>query len=385
MNPKGKNSSPPLTKQNSVRLDTDSIRELFDELDQASALAAHDPRRTHVRWSFQITACTLKIYHPGCSPVTTTVACRNLSSTGMSIIHSSFLHSKTRVVATLPLLSGQTMDVEGTIVRCSHVRGICHELGIVFKVPIDARAFINLDPFEEGFILEKVDPSSLMGTILYIDDSSLGQSLVRHFLRETAIRVRTATDFEEARRIFDEGVDLILCDYLVKGLNGADFIALLREQGANTPAIFITSDNCESTRAKFVHAQASAILAKPVSQTLMLRALAEFLLADKDLGVTMSTLPTSHPGTAMLDRFVAEIRGRASELEQALSSKNATSVRTIVLQIAGIAPTMGFPRLAQLAQEAERAINATMSVEESMPQVSRLMRLCREIRTKRAA
>lgn len=371
--------------QNSVHMDVERVRELFEEMDRKGTLSPHVLRRAHVRWPLHLPAIPLRIFHASGSPVTITVASRNVSARGMSILHSSFLHVRTRVIATLPLLSGMTADLEGTVAHFSHVQGICHEMGIAFKSPVDIRTIVSLDPFEGGFVLEKVDPETLMGTILYIDDSPLGQALIRHFIRDTSLRLRVAEDFAEARKIIEEGVDLILCDYVVKGQNGAEFITSLREKDVTTPAIFITADNGETARAKFARAQAGAILTKPVYQDLLLRALAEFLLTGKGLGVTISALPENHPGTAMLDRFVSELQARVSELKKAIDDDKPDDARSVVLQIAGIAPTMGFPKLAQLAQDADRALVSTMSVGESMSKLSHLMRLCREIRTKRAA
>jgi len=382
--PEAKKRQPP-KPHNSVHLDAEHIRELFDELDRRGSASPNSSRRTHVRWPVHIPVVEVCVHHAGGLPTRIWVACRNISSSGMSILHSSFLHKGTRVVASVPGLSGLVMTIEGTIVNCAHVKGICHELGIQFKAPIDIKSVVRLDPFEGGFILEKVDPETLIGSILYLDDSPLGQSLIKHFLRETSLRLRIASTLDEARKIIEEGVDLIISDYHVAGSNGAEFIASLRKVGVSTPTIFITSDNSDAARDKFAQAQAGAILTKPCSQDLLLRALAEFLLTGKGVGVTLSTLPQSHPGFAMLDRFVDEIRAKITDLERTITAQDYAAARTVVLQIAGIAPTMGFPRLAELAQAADRSLIATMSVEESMSQLSHLMRLCREIRAKPAA
>lgn len=366
-------------------MDANALRELYEEMDRRAAIHDQTARRTYVRWPFLVPSLPLKVFSSGSAPVSITVAAHNISSTGLSIVHSAFLHPRTKVIATIPLLSGQTIDIEGVVTHSSHIQGICHQAGIKFKNFVDIRTIVSLDPFEGGFVLEKVDPETLMGSILYVDNSALGQSLVRHFLRETALRLRIAENFDQAKPIIEEGVDLIICDYRVNGQNAAEFIASLRREGLLTPVIFITSDNSEVARSQFASAQAGAILTKPVSQTLLLRSLAEYLLTGKGTGVTVSSLPSDHPGTAMLDRFIDELLARTDELNRAVAVGSAEGARTAVLQIAGIAPTMGFPTLAQFAQEADRALSATMSVEESMPQLSRLVRLCREIRAKRAA
>lgn len=270
MPPKKPQPSQPV--RNSIRMDSDHLDELFNEIEASAHGSGHDPRRSHVRWQFRKTALPMQVFHAGSSATTIQVACRNMSSVGMSVFHSSFLHSGTRVVVSLTDIVGNTVKVEGTIVRCSHVRGICHELGVKFKHPIEARNFVKLDPFAEGFNLEKVNPQSVEGTVLYVDGSEMGQSLLKHFLRETRTRLRIAANVEEAARISAEGVDIILCDCAENGQAVADFVAGLRKKGSNTPAVFLTTEVDAASTAKYKVAQASAIIAKPLTQDVLLRA-----------------------------------------------------------------------------------------------------------------
>lgn len=87
----------------------------------------------------------------------------------------------------------------------------------------------------------------------------------------------------------------------------------------------------------------------------------------------------------MLARFIQEVNNRADELDVAVRDRQHDVARIIALQIAGVAPTMGFPKLAQLAQNAEQSLRATMSVDESLAPIAMLMRLCRDVRLKKAA
>ncbi len=365
--------------QNSVRMDAPRLREYLDELDRKGNSQQHDPRRSHVRWPFRHQAVPIKVLHPGGGHVTINVACRNISTGGMSFLHSAFMHLGTNVIANLPLVGGQTLEIEATVKRCQHVSGTCHEIGIAFKSPVNPRNFVELDPFDDGFAVEKVVPDSLEGTVLYLEDSSLSQSMLRHQLRDTRIRLRLATTTKEAIAILAEGVDLVLCDYMLGDEDGAKFVQQIRMDGCTTPVIMITADTSEKTKEKLIQAEADAFLAKPVSVNLLHRALAEFLSGEGGVGLRVSSLGKVHPNAGMLETFADEMHKLSKELEVAMSTANVQHCRNLVLQIAGAAPSMGFAKLAKLAQEADRAVSSSMSIEESQAVLLRLVRATADV------
>lgn len=383
VDPKAKQKGPPPIT-NTVRMDLEKLNSLFDDMERRNPNGQKDPRRAHVRWAFRQIAVQVRICHAAGSQATFHVACRNISSGGMSILHSSFLHTGTRVVATLPHISGHTIEVDGTVARCVHIQGICHEIGIKFRNPVDARNFVKLDLFEDGFVLEKVEPESLEGVIVYLASSAMEESLVRHFLRETKLRLRVAESFEEAKKLLEEPAGLLLADHIIKGKNSADFVSTLREQGQMLPVILLASDTSDATREQMIKAEVSTFLAKPLDQNTFFRALAEFMIGGKDTSGTVSSLPSNHPNTPMVENFVKEVHAHADEIEKSIKSMNFEHTRNVVMQIAGVAPIMGFPKLALIAQAADRALSSSMSLDEAKPQLRQLVRMCREIRRKAA-
>jgi hypothetical protein len=70
----------------------------------------------------------------------TQVACvRDLSSGGLALLWGTFLHNGTRCAFTV--VNSETHEaitsVSGLVVRCTHVKGSVHDVGVKFEQPID--------------------------------------------------------------------------------------------------------------------------------------------------------------------------------------------------------------------------------------------------------
>ena len=78
-------------------------------------------------------------------------------------------------------------------------------------------------------------------TILCVDDNEQLLSIRKVMLETRGYRVVTCTNSEEALRIFrDGGIDLILSDLVMPGLDGAELIARIKKQSPATPAILFS-------------------------------------------------------------------------------------------------------------------------------------------------
>jgi CheY-like chemotaxis protein len=384
-NPRPKPVQPSPEPSNSIRLDAGRLNRFLDDRDRQSEQNENKPRRDFIRWPFRNSCIALTVIHPGGANSVFNVACRNLSSGGIGVLHSSYMHKGTRCFVTLPRTDGQKALMEGTVVRCSHVSGNIHEIGIQFLKPIDAKQYVELDPFANGFSLETVDPEALRGTVLYIEDSTLDQALIRHFLRETQIRLIVVATIEEGLAKAAEGVDLILCDYNIGEGVGSTFVARAREAGLSQPILMVTADTSPFTRQELVKAQATAFITKPVKQQTLFRALAEFMMLGADAGGITSSLAANHPNVALLETFVEEARNTARSIEAAMRQDNPNKARMLCLQIMGSAPEMGYERLAELARSAEKAVSSTMSCSEAAVPLRTLIGACQRTTPRHAA
>jgi CheY-like chemotaxis protein len=335
-------------------------------------------RRRHVRWPYRVATLRVEFSHPGGSDTKLNLACRNLSAGGVGLLHRNYVHKGTRCTVWLLDVTGRQVATPGTVVRCTHLDGSVHEAGVQFDAPLDAKRFVKLDPFDDGFALEMVNPATLKGTVLYVEDSPLDQALVRHFLRETQVNLQVVTSMEEAVEKAMAQVDLILCDFDLGEHTGVELTGCLRAKGLSTPIIMLTADTSQVTRRLLSKVQADAFLAKPLKPATLYRAIAEFMILS-DGGAMMTTLPSDHPSLGLLPTFVQQVRDYAKALEKAIEARAHNRCRSLCLQIAGAAPVMGFDRLAAIAKTAETAVAASMSVQESIGPLNMLKTACLQV------
>lgn len=359
---------------NTIGLQGKDLEALFESLDSGRSTES-TKKRDFVRWPFRQASLLVHVFQNGGSnPTPIHVACRNLSCGGISLLHSAYIHLGTKVQVTLPHPERGNVSIPAFVVRCTHLRGVIHEIGVKFNKPIQAREYFKTSTANTQFSLENVEAGNLVGTLIYVDDSDLDLRIVRHYLRETQLRLRTAPNAEEGLKLAREGCDLILADYQMPGMTGVDFAVEVRKLGINTPIIITTSDTSPLTRQKIESVSVNGFLAKPVTQDMLLRAVAEFLVASKDGTVAGTTsLDRDNPNYVLVEAFIGQIPQFLKRLNDAITRDDEHLARTVALQLKGLAPTLGFDVLGNVADEAATMLAATASVTESLRSVRSLI------------
>jgi CheY-like chemotaxis protein len=313
------------------------------------------------------------------------VACRNISRGGMSVLHCGYVHAGSRCSVAVSRPAGPPLVLAGTIARCSFRGSRVHEVGVKFDTPIDVRNVVTPDPCSDCFCLERVKPESLSGTVVYAEDSALDHKIVAHFLRDTGLVLRTAHSAEEAIGLITPDCGLVLAEYNLPDYNGAEFLTMLRQRGVSTPVIVVAGDTSTVTRRLLAGVQADAFLAKPFSQQLLLRAIAEFLVLRPGEGMLVSTLAADDPGQPLAEAFVTSLRAHGARLREAIGRGDAGACRQVCLKLAGTGPAVGFARLGRAAGEAAQALEKDTDFEHSAHLLRTLVAICEQARGRRAA
>ena len=77
--------------------------------------------------------------------------------------------------------------------------------------------------------------------ILMVEDDYALAMGTEYALSSEEYEVVTATDLAEAKRRFDNSIDLVLLDMMLPDGNGLLFCKWLRERGSSVPVIFLTA------------------------------------------------------------------------------------------------------------------------------------------------
>lgn len=121
-----------------------------------------------------------------------------------------------------------------------------------------------------------------MGTrILYIEDNPTSARLVRKMLRNTEYDFLQASNGHEALHIVEtERPDLILMDVNLPGINGLEVTRIIKQSPTlqHIPVIALTSNvNVQDRNAAF-DAGCDEFLTKPISRSVLLDTIANFVL-----------------------------------------------------------------------------------------------------------
>ncbi len=369
---------PASDRPNSLRLDQKTLELLLDRIDKQEPRTSRAPGRQFTRCEFRHVCIPITVTHPGGTRASLTLASRNLSSTGISLLHSSYVHTGSACELELPRAFAGSLRLAAKVVRCRQIAGVVHELGIEFAKPISVREIVRHDTLSEFFSLESVNPTDLQGSILHCEASAIDQQLLRHFLSGTQLRIRTATSIAEALPIAKEGVSLILTDSSLKDGDAVELMQRLRSDLVACPVIFTTNDSNSEARTRLRQACPDGFLAKPLTQDRLLRGLAELLLLETP--ITKSAGASKDGDTSGLDvlveSFISELQRKAQHLTACLRTNDVASCLSACREIRGTAPSLGFNTVAKLAERAEKTIASVGSLAESARQIQELINGC---------
>ena len=114
---------------------------------QQAAMVVSDTDRRNLRVDFQVKNIQLEVIPEDGQAVRFEVLARNLSNRGFAFIHGQFVHIDVRCRLFLPQVNDDRVYcVEGYITRSRHIKGLIHEVVMIFDHPIDLTRFVKLAP-----------------------------------------------------------------------------------------------------------------------------------------------------------------------------------------------------------------------------------------------
>ena len=133
--------------QDILRLSVNQIAELRGLIDQRAHRDIDRERRQERRVPFRpsVRVGVLLENEPK-GRRTYALAPRNISCTGISLLHGKFVYGGTNCVVGLVALDAQVVPTRGKVIWCRLITGRVHELGVQFDEPIDVSEFVDQPP-----------------------------------------------------------------------------------------------------------------------------------------------------------------------------------------------------------------------------------------------
>src|SRR5499427_2078218 len=116
-------------------------------------------------------------------------------------------------------------------------------------------------------IVERAPSNRIMATILCLDDEPAIGLILQDTLERAGHRAVAAHNVPQALQALSGGgssIDLIISDYRMPGLTGLEFLALLRQEGHDTPLIMLTGYGSIEHAVAAIKAGAIDYITKPV-------------------------------------------------------------------------------------------------------------------------
>lgn len=377
-----RNESAP--RSNSLRAGERVLASLLDTLDGQEPGANH-PSREFVRWKYRQPVVELQVAMSNGGTNTLFLATRNISRQGMSMLHSAFMYPGTACRVILRSPDGTARPIRGVVRRCEHRGGKVHEVGLQFETEISLRDIIGLDPIDEGYSIETINPERLQGVLLVAAASEMEEQIIVRMLEQTALQIQVARDVTSVKERVTKGCDLLLIDSTIgDGGNGIDVLSELRAEGFDAPAVVLSAECSDMSRDAARMAGATGVIAKPVSQMRLLQAAAEFLMGDSDGGPIYSSLKPNDAAWDLIGKCLSEMPRLALDLETALREGDRSACERICRKLMSTAKPMGFAEVGILAQRALDAVGKSSHTREAGAELRALMIACRRVRYRAA-
>jgi len=359
-------------RPNTVGLSERLLAKVLDAMDQHDAQGGGSANRVHSRWPFREETIPVTLVHPGGTEVTLRLAARNLSKGGIGLLHSAFTYPDTLCTVSLPRSDGSVMHLPGRVRRCVHLRGVVHELGIVFDEEIDPREIVSQDVMESRLSYEKVDAHTIEGVVCVAEPLAGDFQIIRRALRRTVAETVEAKTGAEALEAARKGARVILTSFDLGDMTGGELASAVRDAGLGTPVIVTGTESAHRIRRGLNGHPVAAFLPKPLTEEVIHRALAEFC----------STAEAAEDAGGGMDAqrvFREQSATTAVQLERAADKDDAMQVYTVAERLMETAPKLGFRDIGAIASTVAEKLSVSLDVSESRAEIDDLIAQCRAL------
>jgi len=304
-----------------------------------------------------------------------TVASRNISRGGMSILHSNFIYPGTSISANLRKTDGETAKITGKVCRCNHRGGVVHEIGIQFDHEIIVQEFICPDINDAVKSFETIDPTTLTGKILFVGADASITPFIREYLLSTSLDFGFEDHAEDALHKELDDYQLLFVSLDAGTMSGPEYIRCIRDAGYNKPIILSGRAKDDQIKQQIRLSAADMFLPVPLTENSLLCALGEFLVTQW----SEHTLESVRKGSSQesVEELHQELSDLAKVLDAQLQVEDSVEVYITCTKIRNISSLLGMKSLHSLTFTVCEEIADTGNLEKFAEELASINLICK--------
>lgn len=359
--------------------DAERIR-LLDQLDQADGLAVG--RRKSPRLEYRLAGVPVTIEHSGGGRARVFAPTRNISTGGIGLLVTCFLHRGTRVVVTLPGVSGKPRACAGTVAYCRFLGGRIHEIGVSFIERVNVEEFCGPEARVASDDTPKPpeEPKPLSGVVVVVCPREAERVLTVSRLRQCGLDAAGVDSvggaIDRVRRL---GASAVVCDMKLSGDDLSALVMSLGELSAALPVVGLVYPAQPEGVKDAIQSGMAACLEGPLSRGHVYETMQRVLSASSGYvptGESLQRRPDDAQSVDMVRYYLGLIKEAVRQINQAIEAGDAPTLRKHCEQFSATAPGYGFRAVGLAAREALAALNGSASIEESKPRLRTLLNVC---------
>jgi len=306
---------------------------------------------------------------------------RNISQNGLAFLHGNYVHLSNQCVVNLQNAYGEVREIRGVVVRCAHVSGQVHEVGVQFNEPLlDANDFISSEAAPEESATPAPPPVQLSGKVLYVEDSSADRELASFMLTKRGVELITVENPAEALKRDDiMQFDAVMTDCNLPDMTGPELTEAIRAKGYSAPIIAVTAEDGDQMRKTALEKGCTHVLTKPYSFDDLFRILETYLRVKGGGADAHAVLSSNWDDVTMrplILRYLEWLEKQVHEISTLMTNEDRAHLQDVCNQIKGSARGYGYNQISRAALEANRLATAGMSFDEIRVKTDELVRLC---------
>ncbi|MEM9082591.1 MAG: response regulator [Planctomycetota bacterium] len=358
---------------NTLRMNDRELRRILSLINSHDKGETASSKRRTRRWDASYQKVVVSTMDEHARMTHTLAILRNISETGLSYVHGQFMHINRECTIAIRDNQGQPRAVAGKIVRCSHVDGRFHEIGVRFDSPIDPHSFFITNSDDYAFHSEGFELSELKGEVLIVSPIEDEVQYLQSMFLGSFLTFDEADSIESFDKLDAVEYSYVIANWDLPDGTGIELLNAILAKEMIVPTIFLSALLDERRRVEGVSAGAVDVLFMPFEPSLLHRALADELLDDRKERINIQLSGDQLEASRWHIERAMEF---SREAVKRLAAQDAAGLSNVLRDLSGISHRLELPTL-QMSIERALSCATRGDLGTISSEIRNIVRICR--------